>query len=288
MSEAILVTGAGGFIGVPLVEALQSAGHLVHTHTSAAGDISRCRLELEGVTHVFHLAGKSFVPDSWNSTFRFYEVNVLGTVNVLEFCRHRQASMTFVSSYVYGNPDSLPIAEEHPARPFNPYSHTKLMAEEAVAYYRSQFGVPATIVRPFNIYGPGQEQRFLIPTLIRKALDPKTDEIVVSDLRPRRDYIHIRDLVTLLAATTRRLEGGVFNAGSGRSVSIEELVETITSLTGRRKPVRSLAQERPTEVLDVVADISKARAALHWTPSVGLRDGLRDTIDWMERVGAFQ
>jgi nucleoside-diphosphate-sugar epimerase len=284
MSEAILVTGADGFIGRHLVEALESAGRVVYPHTLEAGDISRCPLDFEGVAHVFHLAGKTFVPDSWDSTLRFYEVNLLGTVNVLEFCRRHHASITFISSYVYGQPDSLPITEDHPLRPLNPYSHSKILGEEVVGYYHSQFGVPATVIRPFNIYGPGQEHRFLIPKLIRQALDPSAGEIVVTDLRPRRDYIHIRDLVALLVATTRGAQRGVYNAGSGHSVSIEDLIEAITSLTGRPKPVRSLAQTRPAEVLDVVADISRARADLHWTPCVTLLDGLRDTIDWIERV----
>jgi nucleoside-diphosphate-sugar epimerase len=284
MSDAILVTGAKGFIGSYLVEVLKSAGCVVYTHTLEAGDIARCALDFDGVGHVFHLAGKTFVPDSWNLTHRFYEVNLLGTVNVLEFCRRSHASLTFVSSYVYGKPDSLPISEDHPLRPLNPYSHSKILAEEVVGYYRSQFGVAATIVRPFNIYGPGQEHRFLVPTLIRQALDPNAAEIVVTDLRPRRDYIHIRDLISLLVATSRRQEPGTYNAGSGYSVSIEDLIAAITSLTGKPKPIRSLAQARPAEVLDVVADISKAKSELHWTPSVTLQEGLRDTIEWIERV----
>ena len=262
-----------------------SSGRTVYTHSFEVGDISRCPLNFSGVTHVFHLAAKTFVPDSWKSPVGFYEVNVLGTVNTLEFCRSQNASITFISSYVYGRPDSLPIAEDHPTRALNPYSHTKIIGEEVVGYYQSQFGVPATIVRPFNIYGPGQERRFLIPTLIQQALDPEAEEIVVTDLRPRRDYIHIRDLVNLLMATVNQPCGRVYNAGSGYSVSIQELIEEIASATGRSKPVRSLGQARPEEVLDVVANITRAKNDLQWTPSVKLNEGLRDTIDWMRRQG---
>jgi nucleoside-diphosphate-sugar epimerase len=208
----------------------------------------------------------------------------VGTVNVLEFCRRQSASLTFISSYVYGKPDSLPITEDHPLRPLNPYSHTKILGEQVVSYYRSQFGVPATIVRPFNIYGPGQGRRFLVPTLIRQALDPCSAEIVVADLRPRRDYLYIRDLVELLVATTHRLDCGIYNAASGYSVGIDDLIKAIALLTGKPKPVRSLEQARPDEVLDVVGDISKAKAELNWTPSVRLSDGLRHTIDWIERL----
>jgi UDP-glucose 4-epimerase len=284
MHDAILVTGANGFIGTHLVAALKSAGYVVYTHTHHGGDIAHCPLAFDGVAHVFHLAGKTYVPDSWESPLGFYHANVLGTVNVLEFCRRQHASITFISSYVYGKPDSLPIAENHPLRPLNPYSHTKILAEGIVGYYHSQFGVGATIVRPFNIYGSGQDQRFLIPTLIRQALDPRVAEIVVADLRPRRDYIHIRDFVALLLETARRAQGGIYNAGTGHSVSIEDLARAIASLTTKPKPLRSLAQERPEEVLDVVADISRANADLGWRPIVTLRDGLRDTIECTESV----
>lgn len=283
MSEAILVTGGDGFLGGHLVEALRSKGHVVYVHTRAMGNIAHCTLDTPGIEHVFHLAAKSFVPDSWAFPQPFYETNVLGTVNILEYCRRQQASLTYISSYVYGRPDSLPIAEDHPLRPLNPYSHTKILAEEAVNYYRAEFSVAATIVRPFNVYGPGQNDRFLIPTIIRQALNQNINEITVTDLRPRRDYIYIDDLISLLLLTIRQLPGTTYNAGSGYSVSIDELTEQINYLTGTGKKVRSLMAPRPEEVLDVVADISRAKAELHWTPSVTLRDGLRHTISWMER-----
>jgi nucleoside-diphosphate-sugar epimerase len=279
MSDAVLITGADGFIGRHLRAALESAGNVVYPHDRGDGDIARCALNYTGVKHVFHLAGKTFVPDSWTTPLDFYEVNVLGTVNVLEFCRRANAAITFISSYVYGIPESLPISEEHPLGAFNPYSHTKILAEETVGYYQLQFGVRATIVRPFNIYGSGQAEHFLIPKLIRQALDPKTTEFVVNDLRPRRDYIHVRDLVALLLSTLACGCGGVFNAGSGYSVSIQDVVETIESLTDCRKEVRSLGQMRADEVLDVVADISKAKREFGWQPVIGLKEGLREMID---------
>ncbi len=117
----------------------------------------------------------------------------------------------------------LPISEDDPLDAFNPYSHTKILAEETGLYYQRQFGVPVTIVRPFNVYGPGQDRRFLIPKILTQAIDPGRAAMVVADLRPRRDYIFIADLIRLLVGTAFRREAGHLQRrkrivlGSGRS-----------------------------------------------------------------------
>ena len=229
-SKIVLVTGAGGFIGSHLVRALRAAGQVVVTHSTREGHIANCSLNFEGVGHVFHLAARTFVPDSWSTPLGFYEVNLLGTVNVLEFCRRSGASLTLMSSYVYGRPARLPISEDAPLQAFNPYSHTKILAEEAGRYYQRQFGVPVTIIRPFNIYGPGQDRRFLIPTILAQAIDPQMATITVADLRPRRDYIFIADLINLLMRTAFRIEGGTFNAGSGCSWGVYEVIAIVNEL----------------------------------------------------------
>ena len=282
MRDAVLVTGAGGFVGTHLVAALRDQGRRVVAHGRADGDIARSVLPDEGIGHVIHLAGRSFVPDSWKDPHAFYETNVLGTVNVLELCRRRAIPLTCVSSYVYGVPRALPIAEDHPVAALNPYSHSKILAEEAVAYYAAHLGVQATVVRPFNIYGPGQDGRFLVPTLIRQALDPALDCITVRDLRPRRDFLHVRDLASLLVATVSQPIAGVFNAGSGASIGIAELVADITAATGQPKPLVSAGEARPEEVFDVVADISRAARELGWAPRVAIGDGIRETVRWTQ------
>jgi len=282
MDEAVLVTGANGFIGRHLVRTLRAAGHLVFTHSSSDGHIANCRLNFEGVGHVFHLAARTFVPDSWSEPLGFYEVNLLGTVNVLEFCRTCGASLTLMSSYVYGRPVHLPISENELLQAFNPYSHTKILAEEIGRYYEQQFGVPVTIVRPFNIYGPGQDRRFLVPTILAQAIDPGTTTIVVADLRPRRDYIFITDLVDLLVSMTFRRQGGTFNAGSGSSWGVDDVIAIVNELLPAPKAVRSEGRLRQEEILDVVADISCVRGEFGWEPRVAFRDGLRYTLAWIQ------
>jgi nucleoside-diphosphate-sugar epimerase len=209
-------------------------------------------------------------------------------MNGLVACRRSNVPMVFVSSYVYGKPRSLPIAEDHPLQPLNPYSHSKILAESAVRYYQSQFGVRATVVRPFNIYGPGQDGRFLLPSIIRQAVDPAIEQITVRDLRPRRDFIHVRDLVALLMAAIARVEDGVFNAGSGTSFAVGEAVAAVNAVLARPKPVECTREERREEVLDVVADVSRAARELGWKPHVAFCDGIRETVEWARaRAHAF-
>lgn len=286
MNKSVLVTGASGFIGRPLSERLEKAGCTVIRHSSAAGDIASCALSGQA-NHVYHLAARTFVPDSWATPLPFYSTNVLGTVNVLEFCRRQGASLTLVSSYVYGRPRFLPISEDHPIEAFNPYGHTKLLAEEVCRYYGQQFGIPITVVRPFNIYGPGQPANFLIPTILRQVLDPGTSEISIADDRPKRDFLFIDDLLDLLVRTMDPEGHEIFNAGSGYSVSPRELAERMLQIAQFKKPVVSRGETRVGEVLDTIADIAKAKRRFDWEPRVSLEQGLQRIIRAFPRTTLF-
>ena len=144
------------------------------------------------------------------------------------------------------------------------------------------FGVKASVVRPFNVYGPSQRDHFLIPEIVRQLLDPAIDAITVADLRPRRDYIYVADLVSLLLKTVDAGAGCVYNAGSGESRSVQWLIDTVGELAGIRKPIRSTGQPRANEILDVVADVARASRDLDWRPSTTLHEGLARTIAWMQ------
>jgi nucleoside-diphosphate-sugar epimerase len=198
-------------------------------------------------------------------------------VNVLEFCRKTGAGLTYVSSYLYGNPEYLPIDENHPVKAYNPYSHTKLVAEEICRYYREQFIPGISILRPFNVYGPGQSEQFLIPEVIRKVLDPGIPVIEVMDLRPKRDFVYVDDLADALYLSMDG-PGGIYNVGSGSSVSVEEVVSILQDLTGSHKEVATRHAGRPMEIFDLYADCSKIEAMLKWKPKVRFREGLERCI----------
>jgi nucleoside-diphosphate-sugar epimerase len=277
VNGAIVVTGASGFVGKHLIASLQARELDVRPYSLRNGLPDSIP---GGVAHVFHLAAQTYVPESWSNPLSFYETNVLGTLRTLDFCRRVGASITVVSSYVYGKPISLPISENDPIQAFNPYSHTKILAEQAARYYAETFGVPVKLVRPFNLYGPFQNSKFLIPTLLRQALDPASSTISVADSRPRRDFLFINDFIDLLIRTAETSLGAfsIFNAGSGISVSIADLCDIMNTLTGSSKRLVSRGESRPDEVFDVVADISKARRELAWRPNTSLEKGLALTI----------
>jgi nucleoside-diphosphate-sugar epimerase len=281
MNDSILVTGATGFVGTHLVQALRQRGDSVVAHSTRHGNLAREEPKAIGIRHVYHLAARTYVPDSWKDPRSFYEANVLGALNVLEFCRKHGCSLTLMSSYVYGRPERLPLSEDHPLRAFNPYAHSKILSEEMARFYEAAYNVRVNIVRPFNIYGPMQSGQFLIPTLISQALSKDRDAIIVQDADPKRDYIFVADLIDLLLLLDDSRNPGVYNAGSGVSTSVQELAEEILRLTRIQKRILSRDCRRPDEILNTVADITRARDILNWRPKISLQEGLLRTIAYM-------
>ncbi|MGB9610050.1 MAG: NAD-dependent epimerase/dehydratase family protein [Bryobacteraceae bacterium] len=274
----ILVTGARGFVGSHLVPHLHALGHEVTGLDMRHGDLARGMPQAPPAEAVIHLAARSSVAESWQDPTAFYRANVLGTVHVLEFCRRHRARMILVSSYVYGRPRYLPVDEDHPIEAFHPYGHSKILAEEAARYYAKAFHVPLAIVRPFNLYGPGQRDEFLIPTLIRQVVDPTRDRVEVMDARPRRDFLFIADFIDLLGRLADTGRQGVYNAGSGASAGIGELVRLLCDLASVDKPLVEAGRPRPEEVLDMYASVERARRDLGWMPRTSLREGLSLTL----------
>lgn len=278
MSDRVLVTGGTGFIGAAVVAALRHNGRDVIALSRADGDIASPetlkRHWGKDVTSVVHCAGRTFVPDSWDDPAGFMATNALGTMQVLAFCRSEGARLVHISAYVYGQPESLPIPETAPVRANNPYALSKHIAEQACRFHAEHMDVPVTILRPFNIYGPGQPDKFLIPTIIRQVQSGPT--VRVKDLEPRRDYLFLDDLIAAILVALDREHNGleVMNLGSGTSHSIAELIAIVQAIAGTTWPVASEKSPRIAEISDVRADISQARNLLHWKPRVSLADGI--------------
>jgi len=285
--SAFLVTGASGFIGRALVRRLDSEGHSVIGLNTKNGDIADQAtlhpFHKSEIQHVFHLAGRSFVPQSWSEPLEFHRVNTMGTLNILEFCRERQIPLTYVSAYLYGQSLEQPIREDHPLVPNNPYSLSKLQAEMACEFYARMQGLKVTVIRPFNVYGFGQNEDFLIPAILRQVLS--TDEIKVQDLAPKRDYLYIDDLVELLLATLNAPPGyNVYNGGTGFSLSVADVIAAIQAEAGTSKPPKCGGSVRAHEILDTRADIKKAHSELGWSPRYIFREGVRTIIARMREA----
>jgi nucleoside-diphosphate-sugar epimerase len=223
------------------------------------------------------------VPQSWSEPIEFHRVNTTGTLNVLEFCRERRVSLTYVSAYLYGQPVEQPIREDHPLLPNNPYSLSKMQAEIACEFYARTHGLQVAVIRPFNVYGFGQDENFLIPTILRQVLT--ADEIEVQDLAPKRDYLYIDDLVELLLATLNAPAGyNVYNGGTGSSLSVAEVIAAAQAEAGTSKPVRCGQSVRKHEIHDTRADVQKARKELGWSHKYEFRDGVRTIVARMRET----
>lgn len=278
--EKILVIGANGFIGKSLVKQLTKNGIPFITHKDVGIDItqpSSFKFNDSGeIKHVIHLAGKTFVPDSWKIPNEFLQVNTLGTQNVAEFCKENKTSLTYVSAYIYGSKVVNPIAEDHPIDLNNPYALSKKLGEDICLFYADNFKVPVSIVRPFNVYGIGQNEAFLIPEVIQKA---KTcDRIEVKDLSPKRDFIYVDDVSDLIIEIYKKNIQGIFNAGTGISYSVEELIKLVQKILNKNLPVVSENIQRVNEISDTVANIEKAKKIVGWSPKNSLEEGLKKII----------
>jgi nucleoside-diphosphate-sugar epimerase len=279
LSQRVLVTGGSGFIGRRLVQVLREQGVEVHAPGRSLLDVADGQFPDVHVDCVIHLAGRTFVPASWDEPADFYRVNVQGTVKVLDYCRCSKANLIYVSGYCYGLPETLPIPEDAPLRPNNPYAFSKCSAEMACRFFAEYMQTAVTILRPFNIYGPGQGSDFLVPSIVTQAIDPATTAVTVQDDTPRRDYVHLDDVVSAIDAIRRHPKpGATFNVGSGRSYSVAEVAELACRAAGVRKPVESRGQRRINDIPDVIADIAAIKSAVGWTPTIDLLDGLRGMI----------
>jgi len=276
----VVVTGSKGFIGTQLCKTLLNLGHdIIEIDLSLGHNVEEWKTfeNLPKFDYLVHLAARIFVPESFNNPRSFYQTNIMGTLNANEACRINNAKLVFFSSYAYGAPDYLPIDENHQVKSFNPYSRSKIMGEDICKSYFADFGVKSIVFRPFNIYGPNQDSRFLIPSIIEQAIE---GSITLKDNRPKRDYIFIDDIISAVVKSLEYEPEGsdIFNLASGVSHSVEDIVNKTISIIGKDIKVNYLNEHRPNEVLDTVALIDKAKNKLDWEPKTSIDTGLSNCL----------
>jgi len=318
----ILVTGADGFIGSHLAEALVRAGHPVRAlvlYNSfgahgwlddsvpelrremdiVAGDIrdaAAMRTVVKGCHAVLHLAALISIPYSYGAAESFVQTNVLGTLNLLnaalpENCRFVHTS----TSEVYGTAQFVPITEAHPLEAQSPYAATRTAADQLALSFQRSYGLPVTVIRPFNTYGPRQSARAVIPTVIGQLLAGER-RIKLGAVHPTRDFNYVADTVRAFVAALDAddVVGEVVNVGSNFEIAIGDAVREIAQVMGVKAEIETdPARIRPaaSEVERLWADNRKAGKLLGWSPEYGGLDGFRrgieQTVAWFKRRGGL-
>ncbi len=326
-SLKVLVTGADGFIGSHLTEALAASGHQVRAlayynsfngwgwldripkatldsievRTGDVRDFHCVKEAMRGCDAVFHLAALISIPYSYQAPESYVDTNVKGTLNVLQAARDLGVKRVVhtSTSEVYGTARYVPIDEKHPLIGQSPYSASKIGADQMAVAFHASFGVPVCIVRPFNTYGPRQSARAVIPTIITQIAGGAR-RIRLGALDTTRDFNYVSDTVAgfIAAAASDRAVGETINIGSGFEVSIGRTAELIARLMGAQIEIENEAERmRPanSEVFRLLADNSKAVELLGWSPAhgglEGFERGLRRTIDWFvqpENLAAYK
>jgi NAD dependent epimerase/dehydratase len=311
-SKRVAVTGAGGFIGSHLAEALVGAGaevtavvrynsrgddgnlRYVTPETRRSFRVQRIDLADADATRqalaraevVFHLAAYVGIPYSYAQPHDAVLNNVLTTLNVLSAARAEgvERLVQTSTSEVYGSARHIPIAEMHPLQPQSPYSASKIATDHVALSYHYSFDLPVTIVRPFNTFGPRQSARAVIPTIITQAL--AGTEIRIGATTTTRDFTFVEDTVRGFrrAAESPAAVGEVVNIGTGRETSVDDAIRAIAGVLGKEvHVVRDERRLRPdkSEVTRLCADISKAERLLGYRPAVTFEEGIRRTTAWI-------
>lgn len=315
-NSKILLTGADGFIGSHLAEALVLKGYTVKAFVQynslgswgwidkipseirreldiVAGDIRDSygvKKAMVGADAVLHLAALIAIPHSYNAPESYVDTNIKGTLNVLQAARELEISRVVhtSTSEVYGTAKFVPITENHPLQGQSPYSASKIGADQLAYSFFSSFELSVVIIRPFNTYGPRQSARAVIPTIISQIAS-KSGVIKLGSIDPTRDFTYVRDTVAgfIAALETKKGAGEVINLGSNFEISISDTVKIISEIMNadcRIELINERVRPRDSEVQRLWADNSKAKQMLGWSPSKsgleGFKEGLTHTISW--------
>lgn len=279
--KTALITGSSGFIGTHLKRKLNKKGVKVYCFDRKDGlEISKPKdfEKLPRTEVVFHLGAVSGYKDSNKDTNLAYKVNVAGTVNVLEYCRRVGAKLMFPSTYVYGKPHDEYKKEADKTSTSTHYAHTKLLGERLCQFYSRVFKVNTLIIRTSNVYGVGQDNKYIVPVIVNHILKGKALTLTKPEIE--RSYIHVSDVVSAYVrlAKAKTKSGEIFNVAANKPTSLDSLVKQIERVAQTKSRVDYTGESRPNDVDFNRFDISKLKQKLNWEPEVSLEQGLTDYI----------
>ena len=311
----ILITGSDGFVGSHLVERFLEENCKVRAFVFynsfnkwgwldslekeqlskinvIAGDIRDYNIvnkAVKGVDIVCHLAALIGIPYSYIAPESYIDTNVKGTLNIIQAAKINNVKKVIITSTseTYGSALYIPIDEKHPYQPQSPYSASKIAADAVALSYYNSFNTPVSIIRPFNIYGPRQSARAVIPTIITQILQ-KADKIELGNLSSTRDFTYVKDTCEAYVKSikTDNIEGEIINIGNSKEISIKDLAEKIKDLMHSNAEIKSRTERKrikSSEVNRLNADNSKALRIINWKPSYSLDDGLKLTFEWFSK-----
>ena len=306
-NKKVVITGGLGFIGSHITEKLceenlvviidnQSTGkteNIKHLNLSkidtTIGDITSINLNeiFDGADYVFHEAAVTSVQKSVDDPFTSNEVNITGTLKVLEAAKNTGVKKVVIasSSAVYGETESLPLSEDEPVNPLSPYAVGKTTGELYCNVFSQIYGLPTISLRYFNVFGPRQDPKSqyaaVIPIFIDKILKNESP-VIYGDGEQSRDFISVKDIVTANIWAAESKLTGAFNIGLGKSTTINQLVEMINEIIGKDiKPVYE--KERPGDIKHSLADVSKAKSS-GYDPKADFKEELKETVEWFKKV----
>ena len=281
----IVIAGSSGFVGSQLINLITQISDFDNPYELIAqldvvNGVDVCDFaQLKNIPEfdcLVHLANLVYVPDSYKDPYKFYRINYLSTLNMLELCRKYNAHLIYISSYVYGQPQYLPVDEKHRLNPFNPYAQTKFICESLCQGYHRDFGVNVTILRPFNIYGKGQSGNLLIPEIANQIAQGK-NIIKLKSSSPKRDFVNIRDVASAIVASFNDVPGcNAYNVCSNRSLSVREITEIINNNLKHKVIFEFSDSDRPNEVDETIGSYEKINKTLGWVPRVSFEEGIRE------------
>ena len=269
----VLVTGSRGFIGKQVIKRLKKSEILTDLIDSKRIDLKNIEevMKLNASDVVIHLGGKTTKGLEWDE---YFNNNVLGTLNILEYCITKKIKkMIFVSSYVYGKPKYLPIDEEHPIDPHNAYTKSKYLAEQLCEFYAKNSDLNVIILRPFNIFGKTLPNGFLISNLLKSI--QTNEKVTIFNKDSKRDFLHIDDFVDIvLKIKDCDFKFEVFNVGSGKSYSFNEVIKKIEKISIKKLNLQ-YEEDKESFIGEITADISKLNNKIKWVSKISFDEGLQ-------------
>ena len=274
----ILITGENGFVGSNLAESLKTKHNIIFFPKTICSENIKDIQKIQSADILIHCAAKTNIVKSWENYDDLIQSNIESTKLMIDYCIEKNASLLFISSYLYGNTKILPTPETEKLEANNPYALSKKICEELCIFYKENYGLKVTIIRPFNIYGYSEKKHCLIMSIINQIRS--SNKIIVNDLKPKRDLIYIKDFCDLVTRVVdKQIYNEVFNAGSGTSYSISDTINIIQSIFQKKFEIEVSKIKRKNEIFETKADMTKVKELLAWEPNWQLVDGVKDILD---------